>query len=220
MRESVRRLCSPFTASKPRPIAISGTRKDSKATSGSGLLRVNSRRNRNGSSAVLSLLGVMPRLTTTMAVAVTKTTSTTTRMLVKWSAISFSVTTPKPCKAEPSRCMTLSLVGLEIAGVNRLEARLLDRQAQQAATGGDHGGGRFRPHIAVGKQQQAVCGRRLDLLHARDRRDPLRQPLPFGLHLDAEDAAEHLAAELGHRADERDVALIEQRDPVAHALHP
>jgi hypothetical protein len=37
-------------------MAISGTRKDSKATRGSGLLRVKSRRKRKGSSAVISLI--------------------------------------------------------------------------------------------------------------------------------------------------------------------
>ena len=37
MRDSVRRLCSPLTASKPSPIAISGTRKERNETNdGSG----------------------------------------------------------------------------------------------------------------------------------------------------------------------------------------
>ena len=51
----VRRLYSPLTESKPSPIAISGTRmlststKDSSAWPGGA----NSRRNRNGSSAVV-----------------------------------------------------------------------------------------------------------------------------------------------------------------------
>src|SRR5919108_507352 len=120
--------------------------------------------------------------TTAIAVATIRTTSTTTRMLVKWSAISFSVTTPKPCKAEPSRRMALSFVGLEIAGVDRLQARLLDRKPQQAATGSDHRGGRFRPHVVIGGQPPAVVPDRLDLLHARHARKAVGQPLPFRLH--------------------------------------
>src|SRR5215475_9082467 len=162
----------------------------------------------------------MPPRTTAIAVATTSTIRTTTRMLVKRSAISFSVTTPKPCKADPSRRMELSLVGLEVAGVNRLEARLLDRQAQEAPAGCDHRGRGFRPHVARGQQQEAVGARRFDLLHPGDRCDAFGKALPFGFHLDAEAAAEHLAAELRHRADERDLALIEQRHAIANALHP
>src|SRR2546430_3877419 len=158
--------------------------------------------------------------TTAIAVATTSTTSTTTRMLVKWSAISFSVTTPKPCKAEPSRRMQLSLVGLEVAGVNRLEARLLDRQTQQAPAGRHHRGRGLRPHVTGGQQSEAIGARRFHLSHPGDRRDAFGKALPFGFNLDAEAAAEHLAAELRHRADERDLALIEQRHAIANALHP
>jgi len=54
MRDSVRRLCSLLTASKPSPIAINGTRKPSMATKdGKGSrASVNRRSSRNGSSAV------------------------------------------------------------------------------------------------------------------------------------------------------------------------
>src|SRR5262245_2553493 len=132
-----------------------------------------------------------PRTTAT-AVATISTTSTTTRMLVKWSAISLIVTTPKPCRAEPSRRMTLSLMGLEVAGIDRLERRLLDRQPQQAPAGPDHRRGGFRAHVAIGVEQEPVGPRGLDPLHARDCGDALGEPLPFGLHLDAEAAAQHL----------------------------
>ena len=47
-----------------------------------------------------------------------------------------------------------------------------------------------------------------------------RESLPFGFHLDAEAAAQHLASQLRDRADEHNVALIEQCDAVANALHP
>src|SRR5262245_24855401 len=144
-----------------------------------------------------------------IAVATTSTTSTTTRMLVKCSAISLTVTTPKPCKAEPSRRMELSFMGLEVAYVDGLETRLLNRQAPQASTGRDHRCRSFRPHIVVGEEQEPVGVPGLDPLHARDRGDPLGKALPFRLHLDAEAAAEHLTAQLRHRTDERDIPLIE-----------
>ena len=58
MRDSVRRLYSLLTASKPSPIAISGTRNEMNETNeGNGSREVvNRRRNRNGSSAVVSLI--------------------------------------------------------------------------------------------------------------------------------------------------------------------
>src|SRR5882757_6315680 len=117
--------------------------------------------------------------TTTIAIAATRANSTTTRMLVKWSATSFSVTTPTPFKAEPSRRMALSFVDLvEVRGIDRLEARLVDRKMEETSAGRDHGGCRFRPHVAVGHQPPAVrtCG--IDRLHARNRSEPLAQPLP------------------------------------------
>ena len=51
----VRRLYSPFTESKPSPIAISGIRMLSTVTNDSSVCPggANSRRNRNGSSAVV-----------------------------------------------------------------------------------------------------------------------------------------------------------------------
>src|SRR5919198_3291420 len=118
--------------------------------------------------------------TTAIAVATIRTTSTTTRMLVKWSAISFSVTTPKPCRAEPSRRMQFSFVGLEVARVDRLEARLLDRQAQQPSAGCDDGRRGLRPNVVIGHQQQPVCSPRFDPLHSRDSSDALRESLAFG----------------------------------------
>src|SRR5262245_60688898 len=158
-RDSVRRLCSPLTASNPRQIAISGTRKLRNATNdGSGSRDVvNSRRNRNGSSAVVSLIVSVASQTVTMAISTTSTTMTTTSTLVKWSASSLSITTPTPRRAEPSRRMLHSMLLLrsrivEIAGVDGFEARFLDREPQQLAAGGDGSGGRFRAHIAIGDQ--------------------------------------------------------------------
>jgi hypothetical protein len=107
-----------------------------------------------------------------MAVATTSTISTTTRMLVKRSAISFSVTTPKPCNADPSRRMEFSFVGLEVARIDRFEARLVDRQAQQPPPGPDHRSRGFRADIVIGQEQKPVAVPPLDPLHAGDRGDP------------------------------------------------
>src|SRR5882672_4532753 len=140
--------------------------------------------------------------TTTIAIAATRANNTTTRMLVKWSATSFSVTTPTPFKAEPSRRMALSFVDLvEVGGVDRLETRLVDRKVQEPSAGRDHRGRSFRPHVAVGHQPPAVLSRGLDRLHARHGREPLAQALPFRLDPDAEAAAENLAAELRYRSE-------------------
>src|SRR5437763_8033837 len=218
MRESVRRLCSAFTGSKPSPMAISGTRNDGSATSASWLLRVNSRRKRNGSSAVTSLICSTAPRTTMTATPTTRTTSTTTRMLVKWSAISFSVTTPKPCKAEPSRRMALSFMGLEVPRVDGFEARLLDRKAQQPAAGRNRRGRCFRADVAIGPQPHAIVADMLDLADARNGGEPLRQTEAFRFDLDVEAAAEHLASQRRNRADQPDAALAEQRHAVATAL--
>src|SRR5262249_14180228 len=144
-----------------------------------------------------------------IAVATTRPTSTTTGLLGKGPRISWPLRTPKPGKAEPSRRMELSFMGLEVAYVDRLQTRLLDRQAPQTSAGRDHRGRGFRPHVVVGEEQEPVGVPGLDPLHARDRGNPLGKALPFRLHLDAEAAAEHLTTQLRHRTDERDIALIE-----------
>src|SRR5215472_9187492 len=82
------------------------------------------------------------------------------RMLVRWSASSLSMTTPSPLKAEPSRRMTGPLLqslvglGLEIMGVDRLEARLLDAEIFETAVHRYALRGRLVAHVAVGMQPQ------------------------------------------------------------------
>src|SRR5262249_34341613 len=147
--------------------------------------------------------------------------STRMRTLLRWSLSSFIITTPRPCRAEPSRCMALSLVDLvEVFGVDRLEAWLLDRQPQQPPARRHHGGRRLRASVALGQKPQAGWPDRLDLSHAGNGLEPLGEPLPFCLNLDPEAAAQDLAAELRHRADERDPAFVEQRHSVADRLYP
>src|SRR5580692_1314490 len=152
--------------------------------------------------------------------------STRMRTLVKWSDSSLSMTTPRPWKAEPSRCMKRSLLqslvglGLEVAGVDRLEAGLLHAEEFQAALHGDDFVRCFRPHVAVGMQPQFSDAGLLDAADAGNERKPLGKADAVGFDIDHIAAAENLAAELGHRAQKRNLAAAEQGDAVAHALHP
>src|ERR1700733_11886671 len=104
------------------------------------------------------------------------------RTLVRWSDSSLSMTTPRPEKAEPSRCMPRSLpgrvfgLGLEVAGVDRLEARFLHAEILETALHGDHFGGSFRPHVAIGVQPQFADAGVLDAADAWNERQPLGEP--------------------------------------------
>src|SRR5580700_9623277 len=147
------------------------------------------------------------------------------RTLVRWSDSSLSMTTPRPWKAEPSRCMKRSLpqglvgLGLEITGVDRLEARLLHTEEFEPALHGDDFIRRFRPHVAVGMQPQFADAGFLDAADAGNERKPLGKAGPVGFDINHIAAAENLAAELGHRTHQRNLAAAEQGDAVAHALH-
>src|SRR5579863_726912 len=227
MRDSVRRLCSPLTESKPSPIAISGTRNDRNETNdGSGSRDVvNSRRNRNGSSAVVSLICWIAPYSAASATSTTSHSKTRMRTLVRWSDSSLSMTTPSPENAEPSRCMAGSFLqrflgpGLEIAGIDRLEARLLDTEEFQAALHRDHLCGGFRAHVAIGGKSKLADAGFLDAADPGNEREPLGKTDAVGFDVDHITAAEHLAAEIGHRAHQRDMSGGKQRNAVAHALH-
>src|ERR1700760_4013210 len=113
------------------------------------------------------------------------------RTLVRWSDSSLSMTTPRPSKAEPSRRIARSFLRglghglvLEIAGVDRLEARLLDAQEFQAALHGDHFGGRFRPHVAIGMEPKLPDAGLFDAADARNERQPLREAGTVGFDID------------------------------------
>src|SRR5580700_2006488 len=148
------------------------------------------------------------------------------RTLVKWSDSSLSMTTPRPWKAEPSRCMKRSLLqgrvglGLEVAGIDRFEARLLNAEEFQPALHGDDFIRRFRPHVAVGVQPQFANAGLLDAADAGDERKPFGKADAVSFDIDHIAAAENLAAEFGHRTHQRDLAAAEQGDAVADALHP
>src|ERR1700675_2284826 len=95
------------------------------------------------------------------------------RTLVRWSLSSLRTTTPSPFKAEPSRRMALSLLGmlLEIPRVDGFEARLRNGKAHEASARTNHRGRRFRPHVALGQQQEPRWSHALHSLHARDGRE-------------------------------------------------
>src|SRR5580704_4618223 len=133
------------------------------------------------------------------------------RTLVRWSDSSLSMTTPRPWKAEPSRCMKRSLLhlaglGLEIAGIDRLEARFLHAEEFQAALHGDDFIRRLRSHVAVGVQPQFADPGLLDAADAGNERKPLGKADAVGFDINHIAAAENLTAELGHRAHQRDLA--------------
>src|SRR5207253_2705807 len=94
----------------------------------------------------------------------------------------FSVSKPfrehasSSCQGEPLRRVALSLLRgrvLEIPGVDCLQARLLDREAQKSAARGDDSSSRIWPHVAFGQKPHTVCARSLDGSHARDSSQPL-----------------------------------------------
>src|SRR5581483_105147 len=147
------------------------------------------------------------------------------RTLVRWSDSSLSMTTPRPEKAEPSRrmpgsfCHRLLRLCLEVAIVDRLEARILNAQEFETALHGDDFGGGFRPHVTIGMQAQFADSGLLDAADAGNQSEPLGQPGAVSLDIDDITAAQNLTAEIGHRAHQGNLAGIEQRDAVANALH-
>src|ERR1700730_1395878 len=119
------------------------------------------------------------------------------RTLVRWSDSSLSMTTPRPWKAEPSRCMKRSFLhlaglGLEVAGIDRLKARLLHTEEFQAALHGDDFIRRFRPHVAVGMQAQFADAGLLDATDAGNERKPLGKADAISLDVNHIAVAENL----------------------------
>src|SRR5262245_44460043 len=92
-------------------------------------------------------------------------------------------TTPRPCRAEPSRRIWHSLRTqiLEVASVDRLKAWFLDGNAVQAPAARDHRGGSFRTHVPVRREPKAVHIDLLDTARSRHRGKALGQPLSFRL---------------------------------------
>src|SRR5262245_35655158 len=127
------------------------------------------------------------------------------RALVRWSDSSLTITTPRPCQGEPSRRMTLPRI-LEVAGVDGLEARLLDRQPLQAAAGVHHRRCRFWTHVAVGHQPPLLGAEHLHVGHAGNAAELLLEARSLRFDVDVEAAAQHLPAEIADRSKQHDVA--------------
>src|SRR5437763_12289700 len=93
--------------------------------------------------------------TAAMAVSTISHSSTRMRPEERWSESSFRKTTPTPRQGDPSRRIAHSM-GLEITGVDRFEARLLDGKVPQLSPRDDHRGRRFGAHVALGEEAEAV----------------------------------------------------------------
>src|SRR5690349_18222993 len=143
------------------------------------------------------------------------------RTLVRWSLSSLSTTTLRPCNAEPSRrAMKLTLrTILEVARVDCLEAGLRNTEMQQAASRRYHRCGGFRAHVAFGHQQEAPRTHRFDTLHPGHGSQTTGQSFAFCLDFDPKSPAENLATQLRHSAHQHQIAFIEERHPIAYALH-
>src|SRR5690348_16733409 len=117
------------------------------------------------------------------------------RALTRWSAISLTVTVPTPWKGEPSRRIAHPLLcrpALEDARVDRIEARLVDREPAQRTIRRDHRPGSVRPHVTIGRQPKAINRNGFDLADAGNRGKPSVEPCAVRLHLDEEARAKHL----------------------------
>src|SRR5215204_2340118 len=123
------------------------------------------------------------------------------RTLVRWSNSSRKNTTLKPRQGEPSRRMVgmgyslhflVHFLVLEIAAVDRVEARLLERQPPQRPAGVDDGRGGRRADITVSQQPVPARASLIDSLDAGDIGECQSETLAVGLDLDIVTAAEHL----------------------------
>src|SRR6185437_13357023 len=218
MRLMVRRLNSPLIASKPRPIATSGIRKPSTAMKeGSGSwASVKSRRNRNGSCEVVVFKSWIAVKIAPIPVRSTSHSSTRIRPLPRWSANSFRKTVPHPVQIEPLR---RAMGVLEIVAVDRIEARLDVIEPHQRAARGDDRLAQRRAHILPRDDAELVLARGGDALDAGNARQHRCEVGAGRLDLHRIAAAQNLLRQLADRALQRDLAVAEQRDAVAHRLH-
>src|SRR5690349_12759349 len=120
------------------------------------------------------------------------------RTLEMLSESSLTKTVPRPWNAEPSRRISNSSLLLDLEGtrIDRLQARLVDREPLQGAADGDDCARRIRPHIALRRHAVAIRRQRLDLGHPGDGRELARNAGAFGFHLNHEACAEHLHRQL------------------------
>src|ERR1700686_1728587 len=112
------------------------------------------------------------------------------RTLVRWSDSSLSMTTPRPEKAEPSRRMARSFLhgafglGLEIAGVDRFEAWLLDAEIFETPLHRAHLDRGFGTQVAMGVEAKLPDPGFLNPADAWNERKPLRKSGAVGFDID------------------------------------
>src|SRR4030095_4036966 len=102
------------------------------------------------------------------------------RTLVRWSLSSLRMTTPRPWRAEPSRCMASSRGVLEVAVVDLVKTGRFHRQPQQPAPRRHHGCSRIRAHVALGVDAHVFGCHGLHRFHAWYGPELVRNALPFG----------------------------------------
>src|SRR5262245_359580 len=111
------------------------------------------------------------------------------------------------------------LLVTEVLRVDHFEARRLDRETQKLAACPDDSISCIRADVAVGLQPPSVRTEGLDAGDARDRLELGFEVSAFCFDIEIEVTAENLTAQLIDAAEQHDVAVAEQRDPVANALH-
>src|SRR5215467_11443759 len=116
------------------------------------------------------------------------------------------MTTPRPWRAEPSRCIATSRHVLEILVVDLVEARRFDRQPQQLPTIADNGCGGVRAHVTLGIDARMIGADGLDRFHARDGLELFRHALTLRLRNGHSSQGPDLKAKPGERAKQRDVS--------------
>src|SRR5258708_30245200 len=101
------------------------------------------------------------------------------RALSKWSASSLSSTVPRPCQGEPSRRIAnLPFhcgLPLEEARVDRIKARIVDRQARQRAIRRNDRPCRLGAHVVIGGEAVALL---FGLLPVRNTPHAAKTPRP------------------------------------------
>src|SRR5579883_630635 len=152
-----------------------------------------------------------------MPVSSTSHSRISIRALPRWSASSLRKTVPHPVQGEPLR---RAMGTLEIAAVDRVEARLDPLQPLERCSGAHDQGGEVRAHVPARDHVVPTCAIHAHASHAADAADDrLHVVVAADLDVEGMAAPEHALGEFRHRAEQHDLALVEERDAVAHRLH-
>src|SRR5882672_5946777 len=127
------------------------------------------------------------------------------RALSKWSARSLSRTVPRPCQGEPSRRIANLPFGcgllLEEARVDRVKARIVDREARQRTIRRDDRPRRLGAYVVIGGKAVGLLRGLLDVENPRNGAKSRRQLLAGrcgSLDVHHKAGAENLAREFAH----------------------